>query len=160
VNLGLLVLLALAQGACGSASPEAAWADSLQTMHDEARQLETAGKVDDALVVYQRAADLVPPSGSSRTVALRQDAHFALGRALLVSGKAEQALAAADRGLALGQSKTVFVANLHALRATALEASGRDLDAVADYEAALDIHEHLLSRALGDNPAPQAGGGS
>lgn len=148
-TMALAAALALSAAGCGSMSPLAAWAHQLEQRRAEARAHLDRGEREQAVALLRDAVALRPPSPDARTAGLQQDAHFALGRALLEGGDHAGALAQAEAGLALApDAETVFAANLHALSALSLEALGRDADALPSYERALGIHKALFDRTL------------
>ena len=145
----LVVLLALSCAVQRSEpSAEGAWAAAVDRLRHSADASLEARRLDDAEAELRRLLALPAPAGLPRSGELLQDAHFALGRVLLLQRRFELALAEADVGLGLTPERTVFRANLHALRAMAWEALGRPTEAVADYEAALQIHKALFDEAL------------
>ncbi len=142
----LVALIATLLHSCGAAAP--AWVDRVDALRATAdRQVEQA-RLADAEATLRRIFTLPTPHERPNADALLRDAHFALGRVLLLQGRAAEALAEADAGLARGRAADVFTANLHALRAMSLEALGRELDALADYERAQVIHKALFDAAL------------
>lgn len=118
----------------------------------------------DRLARLQRAADderrvLVEVSQwESNPIQVRQDEHFTAGRLHFAAGDAISALAEAERGLGLGRANTLFVANLHALRGTAREASGQRAEAIVDYAFSVAVHRSLYEAAVADRNARQAPG--
>jgi tetratricopeptide (TPR) repeat protein len=84
---------------------------------------------------------------------LRQDACYRLAELALASGQPAEALARAERGLALGDELDVFSANLHIARGRALEGLARPVEAAAAYHRALVVHEALLAEALSEGGA-------
>ena len=81
------------------------------------------------------------------------DLLFRIARAELEAAQPDQALAAADRGLALGRDNTLFCANLLIARGEALEKLGRDTEAASSYYEALEINRKLLDHVLGAGDA-------
>jgi hypothetical protein len=82
-----------------------------------------------------------------------QDTYFRLAELDLQARDARSALAAADRGLALGRADDLFVANLLVVRGAAHEALDEGPAAAADYHDALVINERLLAAALHERPS-------
>jgi tetratricopeptide (TPR) repeat protein len=97
-------------------------------------------------IAERPAPDEVAPE-DARVV--RQDALERWARIELDRGEAARALELLQRALALGERDDVFTANVLTTRGRALEASGRDRDAAADYHRALRIEERLLESVLG-----------
>jgi len=87
---------------------------------------------------------------------VHQDLLFRIARAELGAGRFEPALAAADRGLALGRAVDLFTANLLVARGEALEKVGQRAAAASAYFEALQINQKLLGAVLspvdGDRP--------
>jgi hypothetical protein len=77
-----------------------------------------------------------------------QDTWFRLARIDLDARDARGALAAAERGLALGQGSDLFAANLLVVRGAAHEALGEGPAAAEDYHRALMINDKLLADSL------------
>ncbi|MCC6811833.1 MAG: hypothetical protein IT381_30695 [Deltaproteobacteria bacterium] len=99
----------------------------------------------DTLVAFvDRPGDLAP--GDARV--LQRDALARLSMLELRGGGAEPALAAADRGLALGRGADVFTVNLLLARAAAHHALGHDKDEANDLYAALVIVDAMLEAVL------------
>lgn len=88
---------------------------------------------------------------------VQQDLLYRLSSVQLESGRPAAALAAAERGLALGPGEDIFRANLLVVQGEALQAAGRDTEAAASYYAALMINRALLADLLetpGKDAAP------
>jgi hypothetical protein len=84
---------------------------------------------------------------------VHQDLLFRIARAELARGRSTEALAVADRGLALGPARDLFTANLLVARGEALEKLGRGPQAASAYFEALEINRKLLHDALGPTDA-------
>ena len=151
--LGLLAGLVLCAGSgcavkgVGPANT-ASWAQQVARMRAHADKAVAAEDLATAEAVLRRIFVLPAPTDNARALQLLQDAHFALGSVLYLNGDHDGAAAEADQGLALTDEPSVFSANLHALRAMSLEAGGRELDALDDYEKALVIHKQLFNEML------------
>ncbi|MFT5429773.1 MAG: tetratricopeptide (TPR) repeat protein [Myxococcota bacterium] len=153
MRTSLVVLLLLVGTGCGRApvvrASELLWTASVDLDRQLADKCVDSGELTIAERMLRRS--LARPDAAVDEVvriALRQDLHFALGRVLLLQGRFSRASAEASRGLALGGQNTVFQANLYGLRAMAVEADGRPLDALDDYSRALTIHKSLFDAAL------------
>jgi predicted negative regulator of RcsB-dependent stress response len=84
---------------------------------------------------------------------VHQDLLFRLARIELAGRRSIEALAAADRGLALGRAPDLFAANLLVARGEALQTLGRKAEAAASYFEALEINRKLLHDALAPTDA-------
>ena len=80
--------------------------------------------------------------------AVRMDAYFRLAMLELEDASPQAARQWAEQGLALGDRRDVFTANLHLAHGRALEALGVDLEAQASYHRALVVTEALLGTVL------------
>jgi len=150
--LGLLgALWALAGCSHSGGAPEAArWIAGAAAAHEHADQAlargdREAARADLSSLVASPAPDAVAPS--DRRLVL-QDALARLAHLELLAGRAEQAQALAERGLALGRERDLFAANLLTARGQAREALGQDRAAADDYHEALLIDEALLRETL------------
>lgn len=141
-----LILLLLA--GCSVRPQVVGWAERVDALRRQADQQIAAGELGEAEATLRRILELPSPGEHTQAEQLVQDTRFALGGIELVRGDPTAALAQADQGLALGSARTVFRANLHALRAMSLEALGRPLEAVMDYGSAMAIHKALFDEAL------------
>jgi hypothetical protein len=83
-----------------------------------------------------------------------QDTHYRLATLDLRARDAAAAMEHAERGLALGGARDLFVANLLVVRGAAHEARGEAPAAAADFHAALLINEELLTESLRDDGGP------
>lgn len=139
---------------CGSTEPRderleldaTAWLERVERAHVTA-DLDPAPQANAAL---REALALPVPSdvSAAHRRVVHQDLLFRIARAELDAGQLEAALAAVDRGLALGQQPDVFAANLHIARGEALERLGRDAEAASAYYEALEINRKLLHHVL------------
>ncbi len=145
----LMAMLGLGLGACASEPGTASWARDLEVRRATAEAQTRAGETDAASATLRGILAMEAPEATDpRVTSLLADTHFALGSVLMSLGQPGEARVVATRGLALGEAGEVFTANLHALRAMALEAEGRPLDALTDYEAALAIYTARFEEAL------------
>ena len=158
-RFALVVALLAALAGCGDGPSDAqrAWSARIDAALTEADKARAAGDQERAEGLLEAAlAEVAPEPDAPVTVALSENLWFALGRVRIEAGRASDALDAADRGLLLREgpaSATVFTASLHALRALALEALGRDGDAIGAWEAAQIVHTRLFERALAGKEA-------
>lgn len=138
-------------GCAGEASGPGDYVRAAAFDSREAERAEEAGDHNAAIEALERLIATPVPPGMAEDDArvIRQDAHDRLARARLAAGDLAGARAAADAGLALGERDDLFTANLFTTRGRVNEADGRDRDAAADYERALEINEALLDDALG-----------
>lgn len=146
----LLLAVVLAAG-CAVSTPRTAlqaWAQSVNGLRDSADVHISRRNLPAAEADLRRIFSLSPPSEDAGVAQLLQDAHFALGSVMLLQGRFVDAIAEADAGLKLTGEQSIFGANLHALRAMALEGQGKPLDALEDYQRALRIHAELFDAAL------------
>jgi predicted negative regulator of RcsB-dependent stress response len=124
-----------------------AWLADLERAHAAA---DTDPPEAASTVLREALALPVPPEirPAHRRV-VQQDLLFRIARAELDGGHSAAALAAADRGLALGGDTDIFRANLWIARGEALVALGRDTEAASSYYEALELNRKLLSQVLG-----------
>jgi predicted negative regulator of RcsB-dependent stress response len=145
-----VALLAL----CGCARDREAadWITQAQKAHRDADRLAASGDTEGARDALEIAVENVPPRGTPKGVAriVRQDLFYRLAALQLERRQPDSALDFASRGLALGEQKEVFTANLRLVRGRAHESLAHVREAAADYHAALKISEALLDRALGE----------
>ncbi|MFT7623195.1 MAG: tetratricopeptide (TPR) repeat protein [Myxococcota bacterium] len=141
-------LLCVALVGCAMRPVIVGYAERVDGLRRQADEQLAAGKSAEAEATLERILTLPAPYRDTASVDLQRDARFALGRVLLLDKRPIEALAQADAGLALGPADTVFVANLHALRAMCLEALERPLDALMDYGNAMKIHKALFDAEL------------
>jgi predicted negative regulator of RcsB-dependent stress response len=155
----LYVVLAVGIAACGSSELPAeppvldaeTWLEEIQRAHVVA---DSGSAAQASAALSQALATPVPRDvlAVHRRV-VHQDLLFRLARAELDAGRAAGALAATERGLALGQQPDVFTANLHLARGEALEVLGRATEAASAYFEALEINRKLLHHVLGAQDA-------
>ena len=145
----ILAVIVTASG-CGGAphSASASWAQTVDRLRQSSDQWLSERDLERAESDLRRIFQLTVPAETRGADQLLQDAHFALGSLLLLKRQPDDAIAEANKGLALSTEKTVFRANLLALRALATEAKGQPLDALDDYGRALEIHKALFDNAL------------
>ena len=143
--VALPLMIAALVGSCAVGVPAARTVDGLRRSADQhvGQRRMKAAEAD-----LRRIFVLDAPKDNAGALLLLQDAHFALGSVLLVTGRFDEALAEADKGLSLGDDQSIFGANLHGLRAMALEAAGKPIDALPDYTRAIEIHKQLFDTAL------------
>jgi len=142
--LGALVL-----AACSHGAEPAVWVGNVSRAHLAADQALARGDLAFARVTLSRIVDLPAPAGLAdrdRRVVL-QDASFRLAVVELADGRPQAAVAAADRGLALGQFRDLFLANLLAARGRARELLGQAEAAATDYHDALLVNQALRAEA-------------
>jgi tetratricopeptide (TPR) repeat protein len=154
-----VVLVVAIATACGSselpAEPPAldaeTWLEEIERAHVTAN---TGSAAQASAALSAALATPVPPDvlAVHRRV-VHQDLLFRLAHAELDAGRSKDSLAAADRGLALGQQLDVFSANLHLVRGEALDALGRATEAASAYFEALEINRKLLHHVLGAQDA-------
>lgn len=151
---------AIALGGCSPPPPDepsqleaTEWIDSVERAHAAADGDAPA----DASRVLRQALDAKVPSDvlPQHRAVVHQDLLFRIARAELDAARPDQALAAADRGLALGRAPTLFVANLLVARGEALERLGRTTEAASAYYEALEINRALLHHLLSARDAGQ-----
>jgi tetratricopeptide (TPR) repeat protein len=153
LRAGLLALALCALHGCGrerepvSQLDATEWLDQIALAHAEADLPagEPSARLEQALALPV-PSDVLP---MHRRVA-HQDLLFRIGRAELAAKHFDRALAAADRGLALGQQTDMFTGNLLIVRGEALEALGRATEAASAYYDALEINRKLLQHVLGE----------
>jgi len=152
---------AAAPGAPAAAAPEllVTLAQALEAEHRRVDLLVARGEVAAAIAALEQARALRWPSvaeGGEAAVLLRHDLFGRLIRLRLdhpeVSARpVAELLALCDQGLgAEVVAANAFTARLHALRGEVLEGLGRDDDALAAYEKALDQNRALLQQALAE----------
>jgi tetratricopeptide (TPR) repeat protein len=135
-----------------SSTGRAAWLAQVTGTHAEVDRLLDQHDAASARGILERALARPVPAyvaAEDRRIVL-QDLWFRLGEVELELGAAERAQRAAEQGLALGLAADVFAANLRIVEGRALEALGRDAEAVDRYRAALEINEALLEKELQD----------
>lgn len=147
--LGALFVLA----GC-AAQPTAS--DYVEATSSDSRAAERAreqGQLEAAVIALDAIVARPVPDELSEDHArvIRQDAHDRLARIRLRRGDLVAAERDVTAGLALGEHEDLFTANLLTTRGRIHEAAGRDLEAARDYHRALEIHETLLDRALGED---------
>ena len=142
----LLALLVAAVAGCET-SMEARWVEDVEELRQQATAARDGGQKDEAIEILGRVFELEPPGGPKAQKIL-QDAHFALGRLHLTSGRHVDAVAEANAGLARSSEESIFRANLLALRGMAHEAAGRRVEAASDYMKAIEIHDVLFKETL------------
>ncbi len=146
--LGLLSVCLLGSCASPANSSKSAWAERVLDLRRSADEHLSRGELGGARSDLLRILALDPPAGDTRHLQLVQDAHFALGSIHFGLGRYDRALDQAEQGLRITEARSIFTANLHALRAMCLESTARELDAISDYQAALAIHKDLFDAAL------------
>jgi hypothetical protein len=136
---------------CASRSEPREWIESSEASHREADRLAASGDPSGAADALRRAATRPAPAGMSAEDArvVRQDLYYRLAMGELGASRAHEAVQAATDGLALGQRRDVFTANLLVVRGQAYEAIGDRKNASVDYHEALVVNEALLDTALG-----------
>lgn len=153
------VLAVCVASACGASepAPEPTALDAETWLEEVERAHVTADSGSASQASAALRAVLATPVPPDVLVAHRrvvhQDLLFRLARVALEADRAADALAATDRGLALGQEPDVFTANLHLARGEALEALGRATEAASAYFEALEINRKLLHHVLGAQDA-------
>ena len=148
-----VLFIALAVGWLGGCevapeSPGHDYVKSVQKLKQMADQHLRQGRLPQAETVLRQLVSLPLPSDEPRAALLAQDGYFSLCSVMLATGRGNMAIDEAAQGLKLTDKPTVFKANLHAVRAMALEATNRAADALTDYEAAMGIHKQLFDEAL------------
>lgn len=150
LGVSAAVLCALIATSCAvrpARTRAAMWAERVLDLRRSADAHLSAGKVAAAEADLARILELERP-GDARVLPLLQDAHFALGSIHFALKRYDRALEEADKGLKVTDGRSIFAANLHALRAMSLEATGRELDAIEDYQLAIAIHKELFDVTL------------
>ena len=133
---------------------------TLEAEHARVDVLLARGEVGAAIAALEGLRALAWPSraaGGDAAVQLRHDAYGRLVRLRLDHPEVDpvgpaELLVRCDEGLgaeAGAIAGNAFTARLHALRGEVLAAMGRDEEALAAYERALEINRELLQRALG-----------
>lgn len=153
-GLALVALVACGPACDSGGDTLVAEAKAVQLARAEAARLESGDGPAAARVRLEEALAQLPDGDGAALTALRQDLRFALGALSLRAGAAPDALAEADRGLALPRTDrpSLFVARLHALRGLALEALGRADEAVAALAEAQAMHARLFDELLSRRP--------
>ena len=158
--LAALLALGCARRYPGGDSRWVAEAERRHALADQQLQAGNASAAREALrgIVDGRApADI--PADDRRAVL--QDTYFRLAELDLDAHDPKGALADAERGLALGRTPDLFVANLLVVRGAAHEALDEGAAAATDYHAALMINDRLLAEALhGSTDGRPAGKGT
>ncbi len=149
----LFVWVAVAGCAGRRAEPESAWVADQARIHAELDAALTAGKTQWAEETLLAAlAERAPVGVEPEILALvRKDQLFRLADIYLVMGEPQRALDASDRGLALGDGRDLFTANLHIARGKALEALERAPEAAVALHRALLISDGLLHDLLAND---------
>jgi len=145
-----LLLAACAALACARAPEPEPWAADVAARNREAdRRLDEGDPAGARAALTALVAAEGPRAAASdeRRLAV-QDAYFRLAQLALGEHDARQALADADAGLALGDRRDLFAANLLVARGAAHEALDDHRAAADDYERALAINEALLREAV------------
>ncbi len=146
------MVIGLVWSSCAAPSRAAApWARTVANIRATADWHRDQHRYKAAETELRRIFEIEPPKNEPKAVWLLQDASFALGTVLYLDRRFEDAVAEADRGLSLGSDRSIFGANLHGLRAMALEAQGKPLDALTDYSRAIEIHKELFDTALAEH---------
>jgi predicted negative regulator of RcsB-dependent stress response len=158
--VGCAVLAVSSASACSSSESPAepppvldakAWLEEVEHAHvtaDTGSAAQASAALNEAL-----ALPVSHEVSAMHRRVVHQDLLFRLSRAAIDAGHLEDALAAADRGLALGEQSDVFTANLQLARGEALEALGRATEAASAYFEALEINRKLLHHVLGARDA-------
>ncbi len=137
LGLGLTVF------SCARPSPSDNWLEQARLLNQPGPQ--TRPQLERLLTAP------LPPAWSAQDARwVRKDIHFRLACLDLDAKNPKAALARAEAGLALGQERDLFTANLLIARAQALENLHRDLEAAEAYHQALQINEILLAQALAE----------
>ncbi len=147
-------LLGAVLAGCG-ADGTGRWLDAVAAAHRLADEALARGDLDGARAAVLEIVRSEAPGGLSPADAraVLANARCRLAELALRAGRAAEALAEADRGLALGPGGgDVFEANLHIARGRALEALARPAEAAEAYHRALLVHEALLRAAAGGAP--------
>ncbi|MCC6810185.1 MAG: hypothetical protein IT381_22335 [Deltaproteobacteria bacterium] len=128
-------------------TPRLRAAEPVYARVDAALRAGELGAARAALVTFAES----PPADLAVADArvLQRDALARLSGIEMRAGTAEAALAAANRGLALGRGEDVFTVNLLLARAAAHHALGHDKDEANDLYAALVIVDAMLEALLG-----------
>jgi len=133
-----------------SADRTAAYARAVTAARASADEQLHDGRLDETAADLERALAIPRPESDSAKQ-LAQDVAFALGSVRLAARDTHGAMKAADEGLVLSSTPSVFLANLHALRGMALELSGEAVSAAEAYHDALLIHQRLYDALLATN---------
>lgn len=138
---------------CSRNDGAATWLGAAEQANESATEALAQGDSGAARAALLAAVEAPPPSSvpdrDARVV--RQDLYYRLALVDLASGAPEHAESWAAKGLALGEERDVFVANLYIVRGRAREARGNEVKAARDYHHAISISENLLDEALGSN---------
>jgi hypothetical protein len=154
-------LLALGCSRARQFTGDSAWVAEATRRHalaDERLEAGDGRAARDALrgIVDARVPDDVPAADRRGVL---QDTYFRLARIDLDARDPRAALADSERGLAMGTTPDLFVANLLVVRGAAHEALGDGPTAAKDYHEALLINDRLLTETLDAAPAaPRAPG--
>ena len=160
VCLAVLLLLLAFVASCASERQDAdgpmelgaggAWLLDVESHHERIDAAVARGDFAEAAREAEAALGVAVPVSvaAAHRRSLHQDLAFRLAGAWLSAGQFDRALEASERGLALGRHDDLFTANLLFSAGRALEALGRDSDAVARYHDALKINEALLRQVL------------
>ncbi len=155
MNRRLAVIFVLLLAACSEKHDAAGWVQQVSTAHTRADEALAQGDRETAREELEAALQAAAPSdvttADRRT--LQQDLMYRLADVEIASARHQRALDWAERGLALGKQQDVFTSNLLIVRARALEALGRDIDAAHDYYEALQITDALLQQTLETIPS-------
>lgn len=148
-----------AAAACGErrGAVDSAEEEYVHAMREAAAIATAASDPKDAEGELAGAFDLEPPSGlaAADRAALRRDAASRIAESRFAAHDYAGALSWATRGVEVAGPADVFLADLHGIRGRALEALGRDREAAAAFEAALDVNEQLLEHVLRGQGPPR-----
>jgi tetratricopeptide (TPR) repeat protein len=150
ILIGCALLCACGQGEPVPSESAGTWLLAIEQAHARADAVSPAAR--EAL---QAALTLPVPAEvkAEHSRIVHQDLLFRLARTELADSRSVEALAAADRGLALGRAPDLFVANLLVARGEVLEKLGRKTEAASAYLEALEINRKLLHDALAPTDA-------
>ena len=111
-----------------------------------------AGSREELQSAYAELVRLASDGGSQNELVrnARQDLFCRLADTSLALGEPMRALEWVSQGLELKGPPNVFVAELFVLRGRAKSALGKREEAAESYLDALDVHDQLLERSLGD----------
>jgi tetratricopeptide (TPR) repeat protein len=103
-----------------------------KNFHHEAKVYMADGKPDEAIAAVQKILSVQFPDGAPEGEDVRLDAHAMLAKLYIGQGRLDDAMKAADAGLAAATRDSFFRANLHTVRGEVLQAQALALAATGD----------------------------
>lgn len=146
----IALLLALLTPDCSRMDGSSQWIRQARDANLQADEAIRRGDSADARETLVASLDRQAPAtvNPEDRRMVKQDMCFRLSLLEMDSKRHKEALAWAERGLALGRQQDLFTANLYLAQGRALQALSREPEAAEAYHRALKINENLLDRIL------------